>query len=138
MFRNLLRRLRDSIDECDSEALLQEIDSALELKEPAIESNLAIQNAFALAYGAAKSFIESHVADPEITAEMSDKYQAYQEEKERLERLLSAHFNAAGAAPVSENPPEAKEGLGEAWQKRVHQAYMTGKPLNVPQAEKKP
>lgn len=45
IFRTLLRRLRDSIDECDSEELLQEVDEALELKEPSPESNLSTQKA---------------------------------------------------------------------------------------------
>ena len=38
------------------------------------------------AFEAAKAFIDSHAADPDITSEMVEKYAAYQEALMRLEK----------------------------------------------------
>ena len=41
-------------------------------------------NRYRKAFYAAKAFIESHAADPDITAEMTEKYKEYQEASKGL------------------------------------------------------
>ncbi len=43
------------------------------------------------AFNAAKEFIDSHIADPDLDNEMIEAYRNYQEELEKLEKLNITH-----------------------------------------------
>lgn len=58
-----------------------------------IKSLLAENTRLTNAFKAAKAFIESHAADPDITAEMVDKFSKYLEAEDALDFDSTRHDN---------------------------------------------